>query len=113
MNNIIFRTLRTYKHPYLYDRHTNSLAILSEEEYDELKQVEQGNLSADESPVIKRYQSFGMLMPNVVKRIEHSGTIPVENYLDTRAKQLTLQVVPSRFMRKIICRLRLSEVSRQ
>ncbi len=92
MDNIIFKIFRTYKHPYLYDRHTNSLAILSENEYKELEQVEQGNLSADESPVIKRYQSFGMLMPNVVKRIEHSGTIPVETYLDTRAKQLTLQV---------------------
>ena len=92
MKNIIFKTFQTFKHPYLYDRHTNSIVILSKNEYKELKDVENGLLSYDESNVVKKYQNVGMLIPNVITTIEHSSTIPIESYINTRAKQLTLQV---------------------
>ena len=31
--DVIFKTFRTYKHPYVYDRHTNSITMLNEDEY--------------------------------------------------------------------------------
>jgi hypothetical protein len=50
-NEIVFKTFRTYAGRYVYDRHTNSLAIISDEEYQELKRVEEGELSPDQSQV--------------------------------------------------------------
>lgn len=90
--SIIFKTFRTYKHPYLYDRHTNSLVVLSEEEFQELRNVEIGKLPWEESAIVKKYQDFGMLQENVVEKIEHPETTIVEHYQTTRLHQLTLQV---------------------
>ena len=67
--SIIFKTFRTYKHPYLYDRHTNSLVVLNEEEFQELRNVEIGKLPWEESTIVKKYQDFGMLQENVVEKI--------------------------------------------
>lgn len=91
-NAVIFKTFRTYKHPYVYDRHTNSIVMVTEKEYRELSQVEKGELPHEQSPVIKKYQEFGMFKPNVVEKIEHPGTEIIEHYIKTRIKQLTLQV---------------------
>lgn len=91
-NAVIFKTFRTYKNPYVYDRHTNSIVTLTEDEYCELAQVERGELLAEQSTVIRKYQESGLFTPNVVEKIEHPGTAIVEQYLKTRMKQLTLQV---------------------
>jgi uncharacterized protein len=91
-NSIIFKTFKTYKHPYVYDRHTGAVVLLTKDEYDELSQVENGQLLPEESTVIKKYQEDGMFMPNVVEKIEHYGTEIIESYLNTRMNQLTLQV---------------------
>ena len=37
MDSIIFRTFRTYKNCYVYDRHTNSVIAVPPEDYSELQ----------------------------------------------------------------------------
>ena len=91
-SSIIFKLFKTYKHPYLYDRHTNSLAMLTDEEFEELKAVQAGKISPEQSAAVQRYQQYGLLMPNVVEKIEHPGTQIIEQYLENRMRQLTLQV---------------------
>ena len=90
--SIIFKTFRTYAHPYVYDRHTNAVVMLTEDEYKELVAVEKGELDEEESAVIKRYQEQGLFQPNVVQKIEHPSTLRMEPYLKKRMQQLTLQV---------------------
>ena len=102
-NEIIFRTFHTYKHPYLYDRHTNALIMLTEEEYEELQRVEQKLLPPEESSVVAKYQKQGLMMPNVVKVIRHPKMDIVEQYLKTRLKQLTLQVTQNCNLRCNYC----------
>ena len=89
---VIFKTIKTYAHKYVYDRHTNSIVRLTEDEYNELTQVEKGELAGEQSQVIKKYQESGLFVPNVVEKIEHPATAIIEQYMDTRMKQLTLQV---------------------
>ena len=101
--SIIFKTFRTYKHPYLYDRHTNSLVVLNEEEFQELRNVEIGKLPWEESTIVKKYQDFGMLQEIVVEKIEHPCTQIVEHYLNTRLNQLTLQVTQQCNLRCAYC----------
>jgi len=76
----------------VYDRHTNSLVRLEEDEYAELAQVEKGELSAEDSQVVGKYQEQGLFVPNVVEKIEHPGTAIIESYVNTRMEQLILQV---------------------
>ena len=90
--DVIFKTFRTYRHPYVYDRHTNLLIMLEEHEYQELVEVERGAITSDRSNVIKRFQSQGYLEPNTVTRIEHSSTSLLDSYVNTRVRQLILQV---------------------
>lgn len=90
--SIIFKTFRTYAHPYVYDRHTNAVVMLTEDEYNELAAVEKGKLAAEDSAVIKRYQEQGLFNENIIKKIEHPATERIESYLKNRVKQLTLQV---------------------
>jgi len=101
--DIIFKTFRTFRHPYLYDRHTNALVILKEDEYSELAQVERGELAAEHSSVIMKYQQHGLFAPNVVEKIEHYGTVRIEQYLNTRMKQLILQTTTQCNLRCSYC----------
>ena len=103
MSDVIFKTFRTYKYPYLYDRHTNSLTILTEDEFNELREVESGKLPWQQSKVVERYQEFGMLLPNVVEKIEHPSTQIIECYLKSRIVQLTLQVTQQCNLRCAYC----------
>lgn len=100
---VIFKTFRTYAHPYLYDRHTNSLIMLSDAEYTELRDVETGKLPWGQSQVVHKFQSFGLMQPNVVERIEHPKSKIIEQYLATRMYQLTLQVTQQCNLRCAYC----------
>ena len=100
---IVFRTVRTYKHPYLYDRHSNLVVMLSEDEYDELARVERGELLAQDSPVVCEYMEQGFLQPNIVRKIEHPMSAVIERYLETRIEQLTLQVTQQCNLRCAYC----------
>ena len=55
-NPVIFRTYKTYGGYYAYDRHTDSVIALNQEEYGELRAVEEGELPTEKSRVIARYQ---------------------------------------------------------
>lgn len=101
--SIIFKTFRTYAHPYVYDRHTNAVVMLTEDEYKELVAVEKGEMATEDSAVIKRYQKQGLFQPNVVQKIEHSGTNRLDSYLNTRMQQLTLQVTQQCNLRCAYC----------
>ena len=91
-DKVIFKTLPSVHHKHVFDRHTHSIFRVANEEYAELQQVEKGELSADQSPVIKKYQEFGLFKPNIVEGIEHPSTTIIEQYMNTRLRQLTLQL---------------------
>jgi hypothetical protein len=91
-SDIVFETFRTHRHPYAYDRHLNPVIMLPEDDYQKLLLVRKGEIDAEESPVIEKYRNEGLFMPNSVSEIEHYGTVAIEQYTNTRMKQLVLQV---------------------
>lgn len=91
-NNIIYKLIKTPTHSYIYDRHTDTICMISSEEWNELENVELGKLDSCQSSVVERFQSHGMLIPNVVKTIEHPSSAIIEHYINTRMHQLILQV---------------------
>lgn len=92
MREYIFKCFRTKRHGYVYDRHKNEILRLTDEEYQELYLVSQGNMSPEESDVFKRYQQQGLFRKNVVERIRHSETDFLEHHINNRLGQLILQV---------------------
>ena len=102
-NDTIFALFRTFRQPYVYDRHTNALVVLSEDEFQELVKVKDGSIPADQSAVIKKYQEQGLFIPNVVEEIEHPSTFIIEQFLNSRITQLTLQVCQNCNLRCSYC----------
>lgn len=91
-SRIIFKTFKTYRKYYVYDRHTDSVINIDEDEFLELKRVERGEIEAVNSHVIQRYQKEGLFQPNTVHRIQHPQTDILEHHANKRLQQLTLQV---------------------
>ena len=102
-NDIIFKTIKTPHHSYVYDRHTNAIVKLTEDEYDDLKQVESGQLVPAESAVIRKYQEQGMFMPNVVKEIRHPKSGILKYHAENSLHQLILQVTQQCNLRCSYC----------
>ena len=90
--SVIFKTFRTFRNNYVYDRHLNSVIAVSDDEFAELLRVEKGELSPECSPVIRKYQQAGLFQPNVVREIHHPQTEILEHHAEKRLKQLILQV---------------------
>lgn len=91
-DRIIFRTFETYKRKYMYDRQTDTVSVLTDEEYQELKKVEEGKLEPENSTIVQKYQEQGLLLPNTVQEIQHPCTHILEHLANYRVRQLILQV---------------------
>ena len=102
-NEIIFKLFRTRKQPYVYDRHTKLFIELQEDDYEELENVENGKLRAEESVFISKHQQYGLFKPNTVRIIEHPSTMIMEEYSNTRMRRLTLQVTQQCNLRCSYC----------
>ena len=100
---IIYKLFKTYKHPYVYDRHTNMLIRLTEQEWEELDKVEKAEMSPLESGVIRKYQEFGAFAPNIVDTIEHPAADISKFAANWRMNQLILQVTQQCNLRCSYC----------
>lgn len=91
-NKIIIKTFKTRRNNYVYDRFTNSVFLVDNDDFIKLKALEQGKDSEEISEVISKYQGFGLLGENNVKKIEHPATNLIEHMLENRMEHLILQV---------------------
>lgn len=103
MGDFIFKTIKTPGGSYLYDRNTNTIVVISREELEELRRVEEGILPERESTVLQKYQSLGVLAPNIVEEIHHPDTEYLEHYANCRIGQLVLQVTQQCNLRCAYC----------
>ncbi len=96
---IIFKTFKTHKYHYLYDRHTNSICRISQKEFDDLNSLEDTSTSA----TIRKYQSYGLLAKNVVKEIRHPATDNIDYQIKNNLQQIILQVTQQCNLRCSYC----------
>lgn len=90
--NIIFKTIKTPNNYYVYDRSRNSILGITQEEYNELKSVENGILDPTECQTIKKKQDKGFFRENNLRSIQHSCTNVLDHYLTHHIEQVILQV---------------------
>ena len=103
MKKYIFKTIKTPKGCYIYDRSYNRVFRVAENEFDEFLNVENGIMDADASAVIQKYSQDGVLGVNQLREIEHPETKLLAHYADCRLKQLTLQVTQQCNLRCAYC----------
>lgn len=90
--SIIYKTFKTPKNYYVYDRNTNSILLINEEEYMALNHIESGLDISKDIKKIEKYQKNGYLKENIVVEIKHPSTDYLEHYISKRMAQITLQV---------------------
>jgi len=90
--SIIYKTFKTPKNYYVYDRNTNSVLLINEEVYDALNHMENDQDTTENMSKIIKYQDRGYLKENVVVEIKHPSTDLLEHYITHRMTQITLQV---------------------
>ncbi|QQR00291.1 Cys-rich peptide radical SAM maturase CcpM [Enterocloster clostridioformis] len=100
---IVFKTIKTPKGCYVYDRNTNKILKVTQLEYDQLLEVEQGNRSFDDFIHKDKFQSRGYLKENIVEKIEHPELDLLEHYVNHRVHQLVLQVTQNCNLRCDYC----------
>lgn len=88
----VFKLFETPNHKYVYDRHSNSIICLSENDYFELRQVEQSKRAPQDCSFIQKMELEGGFLDNVVTKIEHPETDYLEHYVHNCMSQLILQV---------------------
>lgn len=103
MKKYIFKCFKTPQQYYLYDRHTNTVFSISENEYQEFWRIENGGLKADESEIFQKYQKMGVLQENIIEEIEHPAMIYLEHHSMNRLYQLILQVTQQCNLRCSYC----------
>jgi len=100
---VIIKTLKTPGGYYVYDRETNSLLSLTEEEYIACQQVERGEACVADLAVLKRYTMQGYLMETRLKKIIHPATSLLRHQLNNHIQQITLQCTQSCNLRCSYC----------
>ena len=100
---IVFKSFKTPKGFYVYDRNTNKILKVSQEEYEQFKEVEAGQKSFEEFAFKEKFQTRGFLKENIVERIEHPELGLLEHYINHRVHQLVLQVTQNCNLRCDYC----------
>lgn len=89
----LFTTPRNF---YCYDVNTDAILLLSENIYKYLNgDVKKSQLSEEELKELNRFEKMGYLSLKHVHQIEHPHTRDIETQLNTKARQLLLQVTQS------------------
>ena len=84
--SIIFKVFRTPLHNYVYDRNTNQILRISDNDYQAL------NCQEPDSSVIKKFQKRGFLLEDRLEEIEHPDTKITDHLLNKKMEYLLLQV---------------------
>lgn len=86
--SVIYKTFKTARKFYLYDREKDKIITINEDDYNSLN----NNGSLEKEKVIKKYQRAGYLKDTVLEEIEHPATVFLEHYINNRMQQVILQV---------------------
>lgn len=90
--NIIFKTLKTAKAYYVYDRSKNGIIKIEKDDYEALQKVEKGIESEKDSEVIRKYRDKGYFLDNSLNEIIHPYSCLLKHILNNHIEQLTIQV---------------------
>ena len=98
-----FVVFSTPKNQYLYDRYSNAIVRITDEESIELSNILDGKILKEESRIYRELQKKGILKEREIEVIEHPETPYLPHLLAHNIEQLTLQVTQNCNLRCSYC----------
>jgi len=89
---IVFRPFSTPGGNYVYDRETNSILSLSEQEYESFVRLYHNEQNEHDFDVLKGFQAKGYCKSSVLEEIRHPQDTVISFHLENRIEKITLQV---------------------
>lgn len=90
--NIIYKTIKTKDRYYVYDRNTNRILAINENDYNDLLDQENKSDKLFDSFFINKFQDKGFLLENQLEIVENPLTKYSEHIVKHYKEQLILQV---------------------
>lgn len=101
--NVVIKTFVTPFGNYVFDRSTNRIIRVGEEEYKLFKNLEIGIENENITAMVKKYQENGLCKENILEKIEHPDTSTLQYHLEHRMQKLTLQITQNCNLRCKYC----------
>ena len=98
---VVIKTFQTPGGKYVYDRGTNSILSVSDEEFESCRRVENGIAQKKDWKTLLRYTEQGYLLESQIKEIVYPDGFQYE--LKSRVQQLTLQLTQNCNLRCSYC----------
>ncbi|MCL2189110.1 MAG: Cys-rich peptide radical SAM maturase CcpM [Defluviitaleaceae bacterium] len=100
---VVIKTFKTPGGNYVYDRETNSLLSVSEEEFVACQRIEVGMVSDEDWRILKNYKEQGYFQQSQLQEIIHPSTSILPFQVKKNMSQLTLQVTQNCNLRCKYC----------
>lgn len=101
--NIVIKPFSTPLGNYIYDRETNSILSVQDEEYAVLKRVSKRQATDNDLKILEAFQSRGFCKESALKEIEHPQDKFLDFHLENKIEKITLQVTQSCNLRCSYC----------
>ena len=101
--NVIVKLFSTPKGKYVYDRETNAVLSLNDDEHMAFHRIQENKATADDLKLLKIFQERGFCAESVLKKIEHPQNKYLKFYLENKIDKITLQVTQNCNLRCSYC----------
>lgn len=99
--NIVYKTYETYKGKYVYDRSTNQIIAINDNDYNALNKHEEN--STEFIDTINRLRKLGLMAENAIEIIKHPESKFLEYHLNHKTEKIILQMTQNCNLRCSYC----------
>ncbi|WP_313134824.1 Cys-rich peptide radical SAM maturase CcpM [Anaerocolumna sp.] len=101
--SVVIRPFFTPNGKYIYDRETNSILAVNDNEYNSFCRICEMNPSNEDLQVLEFYQNKGFCRESLLENIEHPQDRFLEFHLENKIEKITLQVTQNCNLRCAYC----------
>ena len=101
--NIYIKPFSTPMGNYIYDRETNAILSLNDEEYAAFQRIYERQANESDLELLKVFQERGFCKESKLERIEHPANRFLEFHLENKIEKMTLQVTQNCNLRCSYC----------
>lgn len=100
---VVIKAFRTPLGCYVYDRSSNMIVKVAEEEYPVFLKLEAGKEDEETADLLEAYRVKGILKENTITEIRHPAAQTLPYYLEHRIQKITLQLTQNCNLRCDYC----------
>ncbi len=99
--NIVYKAYETYNGKYVYDRSTNQIIAINDDDYTALSKHDENN--TEFIYTINKLRKAGLMVDNTIEIIEHPESSFLEYHINHKTEKITLQMTQNCNLRCSYC----------